>query len=129
MNNHKTIILGKQLEELAANYLINKKLQLLKKNFYSPFGEIDLIFNDPIAKQLVFVEVRYRKSILFGEAAATITKLKQNKLIKSANYYLMKFFYNKDLCYYQQINYRFDVIACSGPLDRIKIEWFCNVFC
>ena len=28
----------------------------------------------------------------------------------------------------QQIYCRFDVVACSGPLDSIKIEWFKNAF-
>ncbi len=117
------ITIGKQIENLAAIYLQNNNLQLLEKNFRSKFGEIDLIFKDPLANyQIVFVEVRYRKSIFFGEPAATINKIKQFKLIKTAKYYLNNKFNN------QQIYCRFDVVACSGPLDSIKIEWFKNAF-
>ena len=116
------IMIGKQLENLAAIYLQNKNLTLLEKNFHSKFGEIDLIFKDPQQDQIVFVEVRYRKSISFGEAANTVNKSKQNKLIKTAHCYLNYKF--RELA----INCRFDVISCQGPLDRIKIDWIIGAF-
>jgi len=117
------IEIGKQLENLAAIYLQNKNLKLLERNFRSKFGEIDLIFQDSIQEQIVFVEVRYRKSISFGEAANTVNKSKQNKLIKTAHCYLNYKF--REL----PINCRFDVISCQGPLDRIKIDWIIGAFC
>lgn len=116
------ITIGKQIENLAAIYLQNNNLQLLEKNFRSKFGEIDLILQDPIENQIVFVEVRYRKSIFFGEAVNSVTKLKQNKLIKTAHCYLNKNFHELP------ISYRFDIISCQGELDRIKIDWIRGAF-
>ena len=116
-------MIGKQIEKLAAVYLQNKHLQLLERNFRSKFGEIDLIFKDPLQDQIVFVEVRYRKSILFGEVASTVNKSKQNKLIKTAHCYLNNKFHELP------INCRFDIISCQGPLDRIKIDWIVGAFC
>ncbi len=117
------IAIGKQIEHLAAIYLQKNNLQLLHKNFRSKFGEIDLIFQDPKQTQIVFVEVRYRKSVLFGEPASSVTKIKQQKLIKTAKYYL----HNK----FQEvpISYRFDIISCTGPLNSIKIAWIISAFC
>lgn len=114
--------IGIQIENLAAIYLENNNLQLLTRNFRSRFGEIDLICKDPEQQQIVFVEVKYRKSILFGEGAECITRSKQQKLIKTAHHYLNDIF--GDL----QINYRFDVISCSGSLNRIKIDWIIGAF-
>ncbi|MGD0466577.1 MAG: YraN family protein [Gammaproteobacteria bacterium] len=116
------IAIGKQIEELAIIYLQKKNLVLLEKNFRTKFGEIDLIFQNPLTKQIIFVEVRYRKSILFGDPAETITKLKQKKIIRTANYFLNNKFPN------QPIYCRFDIIACTGQLDNIKINWIQAAF-
>ena len=116
------IVIGKQIEELSLIYLQNNNLIFLEKNFRTKYGEIDLIFKDPLHKQIVFIEVRYRKSIFFGEPAETINTIKQQKIIKTANYYLNYKFNN------QPIYYRFDVIACSGSLNNIKINWLKNAF-
>lgn len=116
------ITIGKQIENLATIYLQNNNLQLLERNFRSKFGEIDLIFKDHTQNQIVFVEVRYRKSMLFGEAVNSVTKLKQNKLIKTAHCYLSSKFNELP------INCRFDIISCQGPLDRIKIDWIIGAF-
>ena len=116
------ITIGKQIEELAIIYLQNKSLILLEKNFRTKCGEIDLIFKPSLAKQIIFVEVRYRKSVFFGDPAETITKVKQRKIINTAKYYLNNKFAN------QPLYCRFDIIACTGPLDNIKINWIQAAF-
>ncbi len=116
------ITIGKQIETLAIIYLQKQNLCFLDKNFRSKFGEIDLIFQDTLSKQIVFVEVRYRKSIFFGDPAETVTKTKQRKILHTANYYLNNKFYN------QSIYFRFDIIACTGALDSIKINWIQGAF-
>jgi putative endonuclease len=116
------IKIGKQIEDLAAIYLQNHKLRLLTRNFRSRCGEIDLVFKDFNNEQIVFVEVKYKKSDFFGEAVCSVNKTKQIKLIKTAHYYLEKHF--NDL----PISYRFDIISCSGPLNLVKINWIINAF-
>lgn len=117
-----TSSIGKQIEELCLVYLKNNNLIFLDKNFKTKYGEIDLIFKDPPQKQLVFVEVRYRKYIFFGEPAESINKIKQQKIITTANYYLNYKYAN------QPIYFRFDIIACSGHINNIKIDWIKNAF-
>jgi putative endonuclease len=114
--------LGTYIEHLARQYLQDHQLQLLTKNFTTKFGEIDLIFRDNINHQIVFVEVRYKKSILYGEAVNSVNKTKQIKLIKTAHCFLQQYFNELP------ISYRFDIIACNGPLEKINIDWIVNAF-
>ncbi|MEG1459118.1 MAG: YraN family protein, partial [Acetivibrio sp.] len=56
--------LGFEKEKLAAQFLEEKGYQVLEKNFYSHFGELDLICKKE--EYLVFVEVKYRKELAYG---------------------------------------------------------------
>ena len=49
---------GTHYEEEAARYLEQQGYQILERNFFSRYGEIDLIAKDE--DTLVFVEVKYR---------------------------------------------------------------------
>ncbi|MCK5916986.1 MAG: YraN family protein [Cocleimonas sp.] len=107
---------GSDTEQLACDYLQSKGLQLLQRNFFSRYGEIDLIMRDD--DTVVFVEVRYRKNSHYGGAAASVTPAKQQRIIKTA------------LTYQQQNTpqdaMRFDVIAVEGK--AFKMEWIQNAF-
>ena len=103
-------------EQLAKRYLLKNNLHFVEQNFNCKFGEIDLIFQEPQTQQLVFVEVRYRKNKLYGGAAASITNSKQQKIKKSALFYLSQ----RKL----EPNLRFDVIA----IEANEINWIQNAF-
>jgi putative endonuclease len=108
-------------ENIAATYLKNHGLIELGRNFNCRVGEIDLIMKDH--NTLVFIEVKYRKNNHFGGALAAISKSKQIKLQKAANFYLQK----------QQLNAyntacRFDVVALEGDLSNAEIVWLKNAF-
>jgi putative endonuclease len=120
--NYSTIEIGKHTEKLAIKYLENHNLLVIEQNFRSKFGEIDIICHDEKQQQIVFVEVRYRKSTFFGHPAESINKNKQRKLINTAKYYILTKMNRTNL------SYRFDIIACSGPLNYIKIDWIINAF-
>ncbi len=107
---------GLTAEKLAATFLINHGLKLVAQNYHCRFGEIDLIMME--AKTLVFVEVRLRSSTQFGNAAASITPQKQQKLILTAQHYLQA--HGESLC-------RFDAILMS-KVDLQYIEWIRNAF-
>jgi len=53
--NHSRV-LGKWGEEIARNYLIEKNYQIIQKNVYSPYSEIDLVAYSH--GKAVFVEVK-----------------------------------------------------------------------
>ena len=111
---------GVWAENQACTYLRKKGLRLVTKNYHSRFGELDLIMehND----YLVFVEVRFRKSISFGDPATTIDFRKQSKLRKTATEYLVTTKGNTN------INCRFDVITISGDKSNTETTWLQNAF-
>jgi len=84
MNNN--LRKGLRFEDQARRYLAAQGLELLDSNYRCRFGEIDLIMRD--AGTLCFIEVRFRKSLDFGGASASITTAKQRKIVKSAQFYL-----------------------------------------
>ena len=77
---------GLLAENLAASYLIEQGLKLLVRNYHCRFGEIDLIMQDK--NTLVFIEVRLRTSLGFGNSGSSITKQKQFKFTRTALHYL-----------------------------------------
>ncbi len=81
MNNR-----GTAAEARAAHYLEGCGLKIVERNYRSRYGEIDLIAHD--GAMLVFIEVRARKSNVFGGAAASITAAKQKKITRTALHYL-----------------------------------------
>lgn len=87
-------------EALAAEYLRKKKYKILAVGYHCRFGEIDLIAQDK--KDLVFVEVKLRKSDSFAKALEYVDKRKQDRIRSTASMYLSQ---NPT-----QLQPRFDVI-------------------
>ena len=56
--------------------------ELIVRNFSSPCGEIDPTMR--YAEHIAFIEVRYRRSDLFGSAIHSVTAPKQRKLKRCA---------------------------------------------
>ena len=77
---------GLRFEGLARQYLSARGLKMMESNYRCRFGEIDLIMRD--AQTLCFIEVRFRNSLDFGGASASITPAKQRRIIKAALFYL-----------------------------------------
>jgi putative endonuclease len=59
---------GAQAETLAARFLEARGLKLVERNWRSRFGELDLVLRE--GDTIVMVEVRMRRSKVFGGAAA-----------------------------------------------------------
>ena len=79
---------GKWGEGIALEFLNKKNYKTAATGFRSRFGEIDLIVKNE--EFLVFVEVKTRKSCSFAHAREYVSKDKQKKIIKTANYWLAK---------------------------------------
>lgn len=77
---------GLRFEDRARQYLGRQGLQPLESNYRCRGGEIDLIMRD--TGTICFIEVRFRKSLAFGGASASITPAKQRRIVKAALYYL-----------------------------------------
>jgi putative endonuclease len=83
---------GDAAEDAALHYLQQAGLRLLQRNYRTPGrggGEIDLIMRAPDGTT-VFVEVRQRKSASHGGAAASISAVKQRRIVFAARHYLMR---------------------------------------
>ena len=110
--------IGFKYENIAKKYLILHGLTFVESNFYTRFGEIDLIFFEKNSETLVFVEVKYRKNDFFGSAIEMVTQEKQNRILASSQDYLLKKNWDK--------NVRYDIIGVSKGSGNI--EWLKNAF-
>ena len=94
---------GHEGEELAAQYLIDNGFKIIKRNFhFGKVGELDIVAKD--GETLVFVEVKYRKSLEYGEPETGLTASKKRQLKKIAEAYL----YINEI---KDTECRFDVVA------------------
>lgn len=73
-------------ENLAEKYLKSRNYRILGRNVRSPFGEIDFIAEHN--RVLVFIEVKTRRSTLFGFPEEAVTNQKKARLIRLASWYL-----------------------------------------
>ena len=108
---------GDAWEATARHWLERKGLRFIAANVRERGGEIDLIMQDKSAT--VFVEVRYRKSSLFGGAAGSVTVAKQRKLLHTARLWLAR--HNGS---FDTVDCRFAVVAFTGN----DVEWIQNAF-
>ena len=116
----RTQAIGDAAETLAARYLQQQGLAIRERNYRTRLGELDLICED--GETLVFVEVRYRRRNHYGSGLDSVDRRKQDKLVKSALYYLQ--------CHPRLASRpaRFDVIAVAPGPDGPHIDWIRNAF-
>jgi putative endonuclease len=107
---------GVAAEALAANFLQERGLKIVARNYRCRLGEIDLIAHD--GATTIFVEVRQRSSAAFGGAAASITARKRARLVRAARHYLSRL-EAMPAC-------RFDALLLEGSPPRI--EWIRDAF-
>ncbi len=106
---------GDAAEATALDHLQEAGLRLVQRNYRTPGrggGEIDLIMRERDGT-LVFVEVRSRKGSSYGGAAASVSALKQRRIIFAARSYLMRLTALPPC--------RFDVVSLeAGRIDWLK---------
>ena len=109
---------GDAAEDQALRWLQARGLRLLHRNYRTPgrgSGEIDLIMQAADGT-VVFVEVRQRSRNDFGGAAASITAVKRQRIIRAAHHYLLRW---RNLP-----PTRFDVVT----LDAGALQWLQAAF-
>jgi putative endonuclease len=110
--------LGAYGESIACKYLEDKGFKIIQKNYRCTIGEIDIIIEDK--EYLVFVEVKYRRSLKFGHPREAVGVKKQLNIKNiAANYIKSKEIKNKDI--------RFDIIEIIH-IKEINIEHIKNAF-
>ncbi|MEW6654131.1 MAG: YraN family protein [Bacteroidota bacterium] len=78
---------GKEGENIARKFLINLGYNIIEENYQFGHGEIDIVAEDN--GEIVFVEVKTRKSLEFGDPETAITKKKIAQIRKVASAYLV----------------------------------------
>lgn len=105
-------IVGAWGEAVAAEYLRRKHYKIEAVGYHSRFGEIDIIARD--RKNLVFVEVKLRKSASFAAAREYVDRNKQDRIRVTASIYLSQ---NPT-----KLQPRFDVIEVYAPQGNLTRE-------
>ena len=116
---------GDAAEDAALRHLQRHGLRLVQRNFRTPGrggGEIDLIMREPDGT-VVFVEVRHRASTSRGGAGASITGVKQRRIVFAARHFLLRLG-SEPPC-------RFDVVLLQDVRDGAEapdIQWLRAAF-
>ena len=80
--------LGRWGEDLAVRHLEAEGMQVLARNWRCREGELDVVARD--AGRLVFVEVKTRSSVLFGQPAEAVTPRKAARMRVLAQRFLQE---------------------------------------
>ena len=96
---------GNSGETLAAAHLSKQGMVILGRQVRTPFGEIDLVGEE--AGEIVFIEVKTRRTKTYGPPEAAITRAKFKTMCRSAEWELER------------------LQKAGGPwrIDVVAIEW------
>ena len=110
--------LGQRGEDLAASYLKKKGYIIIHRNFKTMIGEIDIIARD--RDDLVFIEVKTRESLEYGQPFESVNRNKRRKIANVAMLYLKKL---KDIPHC-----RFDVVSVYYEQGRAEFNLIQDAF-
>ncbi len=99
---------GQGAEALAEQHLRRQGMVVLARRFRWRHGEIDLVVRD--GEELVFVEVKARRSTARYRPGEALTPLKRRRLARTALAYLQRFDRPERPC-------RFDLVEVWGNLE------------
>ncbi len=121
MNNMHNKRLGSWGEDIAADFLKRHGYAIIEKNYYTRFGEIDIIARED--NVMIFVEVKTRMSLDYGWPEEAIDRRKIRHLFKTADIYMA------DNRLYEKYDFRFDAISIilDKKNRKAKIRHFENV--
>ncbi len=110
--------LGKKGEKLAVKFLRKKGYKVIKQNYKTRIGEIDIIAKD--RETLAFIEVKTRESIEYGLPFEAVNRAKKKKIANVALLYLKKV---KEIppC-------RFDIVSIYYEQDKPEFELIKDAF-
>jgi putative endonuclease len=79
---------GREYEEQAVRYLQKHGYEILERNFWSCFAELDVVARE--GEYLCFVEVKYRRDARYGAPEGVISWKKIQNICKASEFYLSK---------------------------------------
>ena len=96
--------LGTWGEQLAGRFLLDNGYQIVTTNYRCSYGEVDIVAMD--GEELVFVEVRTRRTGSFGTPEESLSKPKLRRLLATCHNYL----HQSDM---EDASWRVDLVAVS----------------
>ena len=117
-SSHRKI--GDAGEDAAAVFLERHGFLIIERNYVFAHGEIDIIARD--SDELVFVEVKLRRSGRFGSGVEAVTPKKQELMRRTAEGYVAQRGIENIVC-------RFDVVALESVNGKVEITHLRNAFC
>jgi len=99
---------GQLGEDIATEYLVDKKYKIIERNYRQPWGELDIIAKAP-DKTLVFVEVKTLLKNPNIQPEENLTSAKLEKLKRTAELYVGSFPKTID----ENRGWRIDLVAIS----------------
>lgn len=109
---------GRKGEELAAKHLQEKGYEIIERNYRWKRYEIDLIVKkEPF---LVFVEVKTKTNISFGNPEDDVTDKKAAQVTAAAEEYVYETGWKKEI--------RFDIVAVVIRGENVEIEHILDGF-
>ncbi|MCK4968495.1 MAG: YraN family protein [Candidatus Aenigmarchaeota archaeon] len=104
--------LGNIGEDIAVQYLKKKHYKILERNFYSCFGEIDIIARKK--KIIIFVEVKSKQDDRFGLPEEEFTYYKKRKIYRTIQIWLKQYHITDQ-------HWQVDLIAIDQYLSQPEI--------
>ena len=105
-------------EDLATSLLLKKGYKILERNWRCGHLEVDIIAEND--DYLVIVEVKTRKSAIFGTPEVFVDMQKQRHLIRAAMYYARFKNVTKEI--------RFDIISVINSPELQEVNHIENAF-
>lgn len=73
-------------EMLVLTYLENLNYEIIDRNFYTKYGEIDIIAKDK--EEYIFIEVKTRTSDKYGRPAEAVNNNKEKNIERASSVYI-----------------------------------------
>lgn len=84
--SEERLALGRWGEEAAERFLRRAGYKILARNYRTPVGELDIVARS--GKILAFVEVKTRRTTVFGPPQEAVGTRKQRQIVRAAQWYL-----------------------------------------
>lgn len=111
--------LGKRGEDLACRELERRGHTIVERRYRTQQGELDIVSQHNGVT--VFVEVRARSGVTFGDGAESVTLQKQQRLVTMAQVYVTHHQLEDTPC-------RFDVVSIEAECEPPRVTVFEDAF-
>lgn len=110
--------LGKKGEDEAVRYLLSKGYKIINRNWRFYGYEIDIVAE--VGEFIVFVEVKTRTSVMYGNPEDFVGKSRRKRMVEAANNYLIEYEVDKPA--------RFDIIGIVWDGNKFALDHIDDAF-